>query len=351
MQRIHLFRAGQHTATNGQTITFSAADLAASAAAYKPQTHEAPIVVGHPQTDHPAYGWVAGLVAEGTDLYATPQQVNPVFAEQVKAGAYKKVSASFYPPDHPNNPAPGVYYLRHVGFLGAEPPAVKGLKPTEFADASTCLALVLDFAEDTPAPAEPPATPAATPDTPAPAPATASAPVTPPTGEPPAMTPAEIKALQDELAASKAQLASAQTAMQAQARAAKTAEHVAYAEGLVQQGRITATDTPLLVATLDHLEPATLPGQTAELVQFGEGTAAKPLAQALRAFLDALPPKVDFSEQASRQRAAGGTTDSVTYAEGTPPESIDLDKRIRAHAAAHKLSYAEAATAITMLRA
>lgn len=31
------------------------------------------------------------------------------------------------------NPKPDTYHLRHVGLLGAEPPAVKGLRPVEFA--------------------------------------------------------------------------------------------------------------------------------------------------------------------------------------------------------------------------
>ena len=37
-------------------------------------------------------------------------------------------------PNSTNNPVPGVYYLRHVGFLGAQPPAVKGLKDVAFAE-------------------------------------------------------------------------------------------------------------------------------------------------------------------------------------------------------------------------
>ena len=32
----------------------------------------------------------------------------------------------------PNNPTPGRYYLKHVGFLGAIQPAVDGLRPVEF---------------------------------------------------------------------------------------------------------------------------------------------------------------------------------------------------------------------------
>ena len=68
----------------------------------------------------------------------------------VRAGRFKKVSASFYTPDSPHNPVPGVYYLRHVGFLGAQPPAVKGLAPVpvNFAEGDTeegCVSF--DFAE------------------------------------------------------------------------------------------------------------------------------------------------------------------------------------------------------------
>lgn len=57
-------------------------------------------------------------------------QVDPAFAEIVEAGRYKKRSASFY------LGADGqVAGLRHVGFLGAFPPDVKGLKDVQFDDA------------------------------------------------------------------------------------------------------------------------------------------------------------------------------------------------------------------------
>lgn len=144
---IHIFRAGSHTAMQGQTIVFGEADLAASAAAYDPAKHEAPIVVGHPAADAPAWGWVQSLAVDGGDLTAMPRQVDPAFAEAVAAGRYKKVSASFYQPDSPHNPVPGVYYLRHVGFLGAQPPAVKGLAPVQFADdGGDCVSF--EFAEE-----------------------------------------------------------------------------------------------------------------------------------------------------------------------------------------------------------
>lgn len=67
-------------------------------------------------------------------------------AELGAAGRYKKVSASFYRPDAPCNPKPGAYYLRHVGFLGAQPPAVKSLKAIEFADGEDGDVVTVQFA-------------------------------------------------------------------------------------------------------------------------------------------------------------------------------------------------------------
>ena len=74
----------------------------------------------------------------------------------VAAGAFKKISASFYSPSSPQNPVPGVYYLRHVGFLGAQPPAVKGLRNPAFADGEDG---VISFEEFTPNPADLPVSP------------------------------------------------------------------------------------------------------------------------------------------------------------------------------------------------
>lgn len=132
MKLIEIFKPGRQTAMSGEVVDFSEDDLRATAEAYDPNLHEAPLVIGHPKTDDPAYGWVQS-VSYADVLGAVPHQVDTAFAEMVNAGRFKKVSASFYKPDSPNNPKPGVYYLRHVGFLGAQPPAVKGLKSASFA--------------------------------------------------------------------------------------------------------------------------------------------------------------------------------------------------------------------------
>lgn len=135
-----IFRTGAHTPMNGAPIDFGDAELAAIAAAYDPTVSQAPIVVGHPKLDAPAYGWVSGLEIRGDRLAAVPEQIDPAFADLVRAGRFKTVSASFYRPGQAANPKPEGWYLRHVGFLGAQPPAVKGLRPAEFAgDDDDCL--------------------------------------------------------------------------------------------------------------------------------------------------------------------------------------------------------------------
>jgi vacuolar-type H+-ATPase subunit I/STV1 len=55
-------------------------------------------------------------------LYAKLKQVQPEFEKMVKQGLFKKRSVSLHPQ----------YGLNHIGFLGALPPAVAGLKDISF---------------------------------------------------------------------------------------------------------------------------------------------------------------------------------------------------------------------------
>lgn len=151
MHGIEIFKPGRHTAMNGTVVDITAADLQASAAAYNPALHEAPLVIGHPAENGPAWGWTTGLSYAEERLLANAGQVDVDFAEMVASGKFKKRSASFYPPDSPRNPVPGVYYLRHIGFLGALPPVVKGLKDINFGEEEGLLV----FSEVEVSPAEP----------------------------------------------------------------------------------------------------------------------------------------------------------------------------------------------------
>ena len=133
MKRMQIFKAGTQTSSSGETSEFTEDHLRKTVEAYDPKLHEAPIVIGHPRDNAPAYGWISALnYDEGGVLQADTDQLEANFEEMVREGRFKKRSASFYKPDSPSNPVPGTYYLRHVGFLGAQPPAVKGLEDPEF---------------------------------------------------------------------------------------------------------------------------------------------------------------------------------------------------------------------------
>ncbi|ROL58652.1 hypothetical protein D9V86_11720 [Bacteroidetes/Chlorobi group bacterium ChocPot_Mid] len=119
---IAIFKPGTHTDAAGNTNTWTEDDVKGMVDAYNNQPddkrHDAPIVKGHPKTDDPAMGWVEKLKYEGGKLWAKLKQVDKKFVEEVRSGMYKKISVRLYPDGK---------MLRHVGFLGAVPPAIKGL--------------------------------------------------------------------------------------------------------------------------------------------------------------------------------------------------------------------------------
>lgn len=151
-QRIfQVFRSGLHTAMDGRTMEFSDHDLQATAFGFDPTVRPACLTLGHPRDDCPNLGEVKRLFARQGKLYAVAQP-SDTLVDLVRRGHYRHVSASFLPPSHRDNPTPGAYYLKHVGFLGATPPAVKGMTPPEFADGVVSLDFcdaggTLDFSE------------------------------------------------------------------------------------------------------------------------------------------------------------------------------------------------------------
>ncbi|MEX6145600.1 hypothetical protein AB6G46_15930 [Providencia hangzhouensis] len=137
-----VFRPGTHTAMDGRQVTITLEDCLDLAASYDPTLMETPFVIGHPKLTAPSYGWAGRFEVRDGLLYAEPKQVVPEFAEAFNKGMYKKRSLSIYFPNSPGNPKPGHFYPRHVGFLGAMPPAVKGLPDVSFAECDGDLAPV-----------------------------------------------------------------------------------------------------------------------------------------------------------------------------------------------------------------
>ena len=121
---IEVFRTGTHKSQNGVEQTYTEAHLDMICKKYNEQSdHKAPLVIGHPQVDDPAYGWIEELKRVKDRLMAYVEPVSEKIITAVESGMFKRVSIALYADN----------LLRHVGLLGAAPPAVKGLAPVEFA--------------------------------------------------------------------------------------------------------------------------------------------------------------------------------------------------------------------------
>ena len=129
---IEIFKSGKHIDSSGRESTFTAENLDSIASIYNSKilsepSSAAPVVKGHPQTDGPAFGWVERLARRGEKLLAKVKDMNTDFVQEVRQGMFKKISISLYPD----------MLLKHVGFLGAAAPAVKGLKSPDFCEESS----------------------------------------------------------------------------------------------------------------------------------------------------------------------------------------------------------------------
>ncbi|EDM3689373.1 peptidase [Salmonella enterica subsp. enterica serovar Infantis] len=371
MNLIHIFKSGIHTDMHGHRINFSDADLGNIAAAYDPKLHEAPIVIGHPRTDDPAWGWVSGVSKDSDGLKAAPRDIDPQFAEMVRQRRFSKVSSSFYCPSSPGNPTPGKYYLRHVGFLGAQPPAVKGLKQVSFAEdeegvvefadwslqtTASLFSRIRDFiisqfglekadsvvpdymidslrdeathtvtTEAVPAFSDPVGIPADD--------------AIPPVADKPAPTPPEEPAVDKELQV-KLEQENADLKRQldernkAEAQRVATERHnasVAFADGLVNEGRLAPAGKGLVVAVLDAL------GGGDEPVSFSENGSEQPLVDAFKTQMQKARPLLDFGEVAT----ADNTDRSAVPAEfaEADPARLEMHTRAVALAKAENITY------------
>lgn len=366
MKRLQIFRSGTHTAMSGATLAFSEDELRKSVDAYDPARHEAPIVVGHPKDDAPAYGWISALAFSDGVLEAEPHQVNEQFAELVTKGSFKKISASFYTPNSKHNPVPGVYYLRHVGFLGAQPPAVKGLKSAEFADheegviefadwGDRAVARLLrglknlllgnaSFSKEAVEEALPEwqletAVEEAVKET-----TTSSFSETDPGKESTTMKTAEqLKADQDKLAADraafekeKAEFAERNQQLTAKEQEARRNEIAAFADTLIKNGKLLPAHKEGMVAFM-----ATLSAD--QVVEFGEGDKKQQPKSLdfLQGFLQSLPNQVEFAEL-GKGGDAPPADKHEDFGESVDEDRLDLHRRAKHIQKTESVSYSEA---------
>jgi len=378
---IEIFRAGTHTASDGVTqVTVTHDDLAAIAAAYDPAVGEAPHVIGHPELNAPAYGWVRKLEARNGVLFAAESaQVEPAFAGLVGNGRFKKRSASFFLPDTVGNPTPGKMYLRHVGWLGAAAPAITGLRDVQFsaADKSGLLEFSVpverpwifrtiaeifrrlrdglverDGAEEAdriiPAwqldalveAANPP--PAATPSFAAPA--------------APQPEPSMSQQNTVDFAAREAQLNTRQQEIDRREAAVRETEAKARRAGvadftaaLVKAGKLLPRHEAPMIELLMHLESGTGNGQPATLnfsAPDGSNTAVQAGA-ALRTLLSDLPVQVDFAERGAGEPIEGAANFSAPSGTHVERDRLELHSKAEAFRRSHPgTSYLDAVRAV-----
>lgn len=130
----------------------------------------------------------------------------------------------------------------------------------------------------------------------------------------------------------------------AAAAARRHADHAAFCDGLVKEGRLLPGLAPVIVQTLDYVA-----GQE-EVVEFAEGDVKKPLATALQDALKAAPQQIDFAERAADKIGAGSGGAPVDFA--APPgmdvdaAALDIHRKALAYAEAHKTDYVTAVAAV-----
>lgn len=349
--RIEVFRPGTFRPMGGEPITYSAADLRAIADAYDAEGAPAPVVVGHPEVDAPAFGWVKrfDFDAGAGRLFAELDEIEPQFAEMVKAGRFRKVSMAFFSPQASHNPVPGTWYPKHVGFLGAAAPAVSGLKPARFAgeadvmfeaafgdrgleETASILRLMRDFfiekfgleEAEKALPSwriewlgeiEPEKNPSG---------AAFSAPVKPtptPAEEDPAVTKND-PAADPAFAAREAEIAEREGRIAAREAQLAHADNLAFAERLVTEGRLLPASKDKAVSLLDAL-----PGEAT--VAFAGADDKLSPAQALREILEAQPKIVSFGRLDLPEGGDGARTATFS-ADGKPVDPAGLETHMKA---------------------
>lgn len=305
--RIPIWSPGEYTSLRGDTYQFAASDLQAAAAAYQPSIFRAPWVKGHPQVADPAYGWGDRLEWDGEYLWANSSQIDAGFADEVRAGRWGKISPTFFPPDHPDNPVPGVWYLKNIGWLGAHAPANKRLPSPEFADPESSLVVFaesldagqVDFSH--PKPKEEPLM--------------ADTPATTADSDAAARREAAFAEREADLNRRAADIEQRETALQQQTTQRHHDDCAAFAEQLAGEGRILPCDQAFITELLNAI-PADA------TVEFAEGdqkvTAAT--GQRLREFLSGLPVQVEFGE------LAPGGEKREAVAEFAAPAGYSVDR-------------------------
>jgi hypothetical protein len=323
IKKMEIFKKGRHVSSDGEPFDAADSVLDSIVSNFNADEYKPPVVVGHPKMDDPRYGDTLKVYREGNSIFADVGLI-PEFYELVKKGMYPDRSVRLAKTSNG-------WKLKHIGFLGAEPPAVKGLAPIQFSDGDDGVTiefadyrvnaignifqrlrewLIEKFGADTADKVvssweiddwkrqlEPEAE-------------TASA-FNEGGLDMDKIQELETKLKEKETAlsefaerdkAKEDEIARLKKELEEEKANQRKAEFNAFCEGLIKEGKLTPAMKP---AVLDFMEIMSNSGE----FEFSEGDDKKVKAQPVekfKAFLNALPKQVEFSELATKQKAAEG---------------------------------------------
>lgn len=136
---MEIFRAGKQTDSSGNTQTWTEADLDEIIEATNEMKDSVPAVIGHPKENAPAFAWFEPneLFRKGKKLFARMSDITAEFGEALKRKNFKHRSVALR----------GNKSLRHVGFFGGAPVAVKGMENFAFAEGEELQTIEFEFGE------------------------------------------------------------------------------------------------------------------------------------------------------------------------------------------------------------
>ncbi len=127
---IEAFQQGIQTDMTGDTEEYSSADIDEMVASFDPQRPPA-LTIGHVGPGAPAYGWGERIKRVGDKIVLGMGKLREQVVDWLEHYHYNQVSIEVFDRDHPANPKPGFLNIYRVALLGAEPPAIPGLKPIQ----------------------------------------------------------------------------------------------------------------------------------------------------------------------------------------------------------------------------
>ncbi|MBF0516373.1 MAG: hypothetical protein HQK97_04515 [Nitrospirae bacterium] len=265
---IEVFKTGVHRDSAGNVREWTEGDLDQLAANYNSRQGDAPVVIGHPKSDSPAYGWVNGLQRKGNILTASLKDVNPDFQQMVKNGAFRNRSVAVN----------ADMSLRHVGFLGATPPAIQGLKPVEFKDDGTAALIEFSIAQ----------------------------PVT--DKQPDVGRPRPDWQLKQSTGSEFAELNTLREKVTQLEREGRKKDFTAFCDSLVSVGKITPAQKPRIAEFMEIMH-------NVGAFEFSED-GNRPAVEAFKEFVSSLPTQVHMKEMATKEFAADNCADNPDVALG-----------------------------------